>query len=78
MVGVAWIVWHSVDLFNKMKRVVPCDLQPISSGASTGEQKLAWFCWLGEMNKEETSYNIHAVWNWYFDSYIQPQLDLVL
>lgn len=74
MIGVAWIVWQSEELFNEMKKVIPCDSHHVPPGKSTDEQKLSWLNWLTQKNERGTSYNIHAIWIWYFDAYMKPRL----
>ena len=72
---VAWMVWHSPDLFEEMKETVSCDLEPVSERSDKGA-RIGWFRWLAAINEEETAYNMHALWLWYFKAKIQPLLEV--
>ena len=66
------MVWHNSELFEEMKKTISCDLEPVS--ISSGSVRIEWFTWLAATNKEETAYNIHALWLWYFKAKIHPFL----
>lgn len=73
LLGVAWMIWHDRKLFEEMVKQVPCNLKPICERAEAGEKR-EWFKWLANVNKQETSYNVHELWMWYFKTRIEPSL----
>jgi hypothetical protein len=73
MSGVAWAVWHDADLFAEMCQVLDCSLKPVAK-VSEKDERDAWFAWLMGRNKDQTAYNIHALWLWYFREKIGPRV----
>lgn len=74
ILGVAWMVWHSPLLFEEMTKAVPCHLNAVH-GYSNDDSKKEWFRWLVSLNEEQSGYNMHDLWIWYFKSRIEASLN---
>ena len=68
------MVWHNPLLFDEMKEVVPCDLNAVHEVSNSNSRK-EWFKWLVELNKDQSGYNMHDLWIWYFETHIEVSLN---
>ena len=71
MLNVGWMVGHRRELFDAMKANIGCPFAGVLTRDSTKEARVAWFKWLAEKSVDGGSYNIHAIWLWYFESRIE-------
>ena len=71
MLNVGWMVRHRRELFDAMKANLACPFADVLTKDSTKQARVAWFEWLADKSADEESYNIHAIWLWYFESRIE-------
>jgi hypothetical protein len=67
MLKAAWIVAHDRDKFSKMKAKLGCPLGFWLSETSSDGDRLQYLVWLAGISPDGASYNIHAVWIWYYE-----------